>query len=252
MLAVRIIPCLDVDNGRVLKGTSFKELRDAGDPEELAERYNKEGADEIAFLDIGATYKSRETLVEVIRTISKKVFVPLAAGGGIKSVEDMRKLLNAGADKVVICSAALNNPRLITEGSKIFGSQCIVLSVDAKRTGMPGKWNTYVSGGRIDSGIDALSWAVIGERLGAGEILLNSIDMDGTKEGYDIELNKAVSEAVNIPVIASGGAGNPEQMAEAVLKGDVQAVLAASILHFGKYTINQIKTVLREKGVEIR
>ena len=250
MLAVRIIPCLDVDDGRVVKGIKFKSLIDAGDPVALAEYYNNEGADEITFLDIGATYKSRQILIDVVLEVSKRVFIPISVGGGIRSVEDMKQILRAGADKVSLCSAALKNPELLTKGSEAFGAQCIVLSIDAKRVN--NSWHAYTHGGRKDTGIDVIEWAVKAEKLGAGEILLNSIDMDGTKAGYDLELTKTVSQAVKIPVIASGGAGNPNQMAEAVFKGKADAVLLASILHFGEYTIKDIKEYLKNKGVCIR
>jgi cyclase len=250
MLATRIIPCLDVDDGRVVKGIKFKELRDAGDPVELARFYNEQGADELVFLDIGASYKSRETMIEVVERVSKEVFIPLTVGGGIRSVEDMRKILLAGADKVAICTAAIKNPALLSEGAEIFGSQCIVLSIDAKRTG--NTWHAYTHGGRNDSGIDAIEWAIEGERLGAGEILLNSIDMDGTLQGYDLELNARISEAVRIPVIASGGAGHVQHMVDAIILGKADAVLLASLIHFSEYTIPDIKTYLQTKGVVVR
>jgi len=250
MLTVRVIPCLDVEDGRVVKGTQFKQIRDAGDPSELAAMYNSQGADEIIFLDIGATYRSRKTMVDVVEKVSRLVFIPLTVGGGIGSIEDMRTLLNAGADKVSVCSAALKDPSLLSKGAEIFGSQCIVLSVDAKRMGM--SWHCYVKGGREDTGVDALEWAVEGERLGAGEILLNSIDKDGTQSGYDLELTKVVSEKVNIPVIASGGAGSLEQVADAVHSGKADAVLLASLLHYKTYSVSDIKHYLREKGVRVR
>jgi len=250
MLAKRIIPCLDVDEGRVVKGIKFKEIRDAGDPVELARFYNEQGADELIFLDIGASYKSRETMIEVVENVSREVFIPLTVGGGIRSVEDMHKILMAGADKVAMCTAAIKHPELLSEGAKIFGAQCMVLSIDAKRTG--DTWHAYTHGGRNDSGIDAIEWAVKGEELGAGEILLNSIDIDGTKQGYDLELNARVSESVGIPVIASGGAGNVQQMFEAIAVGKADAVLLASLLHYGEYTVQDIKTELREKGVVVR
>jgi cyclase len=250
MLATRIIPCLDVDDGRVVKGIKFKELRDAGDPVELARFYNEQGADELVFLDIGASYKSRETMIEVVERVSKEVFIPLTVGGGIRSVEDMRKILLAGADKVAICTAAIKNPALLSEGAEIFGSQCIVLSIDAKRTG--NTWHAYTHGGRNDSGIDAIEWAIEGERLRAGEILLNSIDMDGTLQGYDLELNARISEAVRIPVIASGGAGDVQHMVDAIILGKADAVLLASLIHFSEYTIPDIKTYLQTKGVVVR
>ncbi len=250
MLATRIIPCLDVEKGRVVKGIKFKEIRDAGDPVELAAAYNRQGADELTFLDIGASYQSREIMIDVVERVSSEVFIPFTVGGGIREVADMRRILNAGADKVAVCTAAIKNPSLLTKGAKIYGSQCIVLSIDAKRHGE--SWHAYINGGRVDSGIDAIEWAKQGEELGAGEILLNSIDMDGTKQGYDLELNRTVSELVHIPVIASGGAGTLEQMYEAIDKGKADAVLLASLLHYGNYTVNDIKTFLKEKGVCIR
>jgi len=250
MLAKRIIPCLDVDDGRVVKGMKFKELRDAGDPVELARFYNEQGADELVFLDIGASYKSRETLIDVVRQVSQQVFIPLTVGGGIRSVDDMRKMLLAGADKVAMCTSAIKNPALLSEGANIFGAQCMVLSIDAKRHG--DTWHAYTHGGRHDSGIDVIEWAQRGEQLGAGEILLNSIDMDGMQQGYDLALNARVSELVGIPVIASGGAGNIDHMLEAITRGKADAVLLASLVHFGDYTIPDIKTYLRAKGVVIR
>lgn len=250
MLAIRIIPCLDVESGRVVKGIKFKSLRDAGDPVELARLYNNEGADEITFLDIGASYKSREIMIDVVRQVSKEVFIPLTVGGGIRSVKDMRKILNAGADKIAICTAAIKNPVLVSDGAKIFGSQCIVLSVDAKR--VENSWRAYTYGGRHDSGLDAIEWAKKGEKLGAGEILLNSIDMDGTKGGYDLELTRKVSESVGIPVIASGGAGNLGQILDAIVVGKADAILLASLLHYGKYKIAEIKKYLQENGVCVR
>ncbi len=250
MLAKRIIPCLDVDDGRVVKGIKFQDIRDAGDPVELARFYNEQGADELVFLDIGASYKSRETLIDVVRQVSNEVFIPLTVGGGIRSTEDMRNMLLAGADKVAMCTSAIHNPTLLSEGAEIFGSQCIVLSIDAKRTG--GTWHAYTHGGRNDSGLDALEWAKRGEDLGAGEILLNSIDMDGTQQGYDLELNALVSEQAKIPVIASGGAGNIQHMVDAITQGKADAVLLASLVHFGEYTIPEIKQYIREQGVIVR
>ena len=250
MLAKRIIPCLDVDDGRVVKGVKFQEIRDAGDPVELARFYNEQGADELVFLDIGASYKSRETLIDVVRQVSAQVFIPLTVGGGIRSVEDMRNMLLAGADKVAMCTSAIKNPNLLSEGAEIFGAQCIVLSIDAKRVGSA--WHAFTHGGRNDSGLDAIEWAKRGEELGAGEILLNSIDMDGMKQGYDLELNARVSELVGVPVIASGGAGNVQHMVEAITLGKADAVLLASLVHFGEYTIPQIKTYMQEQGVIVR
>ncbi len=250
MLATRIIPCLDVDNGRVVKGIKFKNIRDAGDPVELARMYNDQGADELTFLDIGASYKSREIMADVVENVSKEVFIPLTVGGGIREVADIRRILKAGADKVAVCTAGIRNPELLNEAAINFGSQCIVLSIDAKRTGET--WHAYINGGRIDAQIDAIEWAKEGEQRGAGEILLNSIDMDGMKQGYDLELTRIVAESVGIPVIASGGAGTLEQMYEAIAIGKGDAVLLASLLHYGDYTIDDIKTYLKQKGVCVR
>ncbi len=250
MLATRIIPCLDVDFGRVVKGIKFKELDNVGDPVKMAKEYNAQGADELTFLDIGASYKSREILIGVVEKVSEEVFIPLTVGGGLRSTEDMRKALTSGADKVAICTSAIEKPSLITEGAIIFGSQCIVLSIDAKRHN--GSWYAYTHGGRNNSGIYAIEWAKEGEKLGAGEILLNSIDKDGTKEGYDLELTAEISESVNIPVIASGGAGNPQQMVDAVKVGKADAVLLASLLHYGEYTIKDIKEYLKGKEISVR
>ncbi len=252
MLATRIIPCLDVDDGRVVKGVKFKEIRDAGDPVELAKLYNDQKADELVFLDIGASYKSRQTMLEVVEQVSRQVFIPLTVGGGIRTVDDMRETLQAGADKVAMCTAALKNPRLLSEGAERFGAQCMVLSIDAKRTPDGSGWHAYSHGGRVDTGIDAIEWAVRGEALGAGEILLNSIDADGTKAGYDLELTRRVSESVHIPVIASGGAGTLDHVADAVIDGKSDAVLLASLLHFGDFTVADIKTHLQKRGVVVR
>jgi len=250
MLAKRIIPCLDVEDGRVVKGIKFQNLKDAGDPVELAALYNHQGADELTFLDIGASYRSQEIMIEVVEKVSSQVFIPLTVGGGIREVADMRRILNAGADKVAVCTAAIKNPSLISEGAEKFGSQCIVLSIDAKRKW--NSWSAYINGGRVNAGIDALEWAKQGERLGAGEILLNSIDMDGTRQGYDLQLTRTISELVNIPVIASGGAGTLEQMYDAIIAGKADAVLLASLLHYGEFTIAGIKNYLKDKGVTIR
>ena len=250
MLTVRIIPCLDVDEGYVVKGVKFKNLTVAGDPVELAWKYFQDGADELTFLDVGASVKSRQTMVEVVRKISEKIFIPLTAGGGIRSLNDIRQLLLAGADKVSLCTAAIENPALIKEAAKVFGSQCIVLSIDAARTNSG--WHAFIKGGTQDSGLKAVDWAEQAEALGAGEILLNSIDRDGTQQGYDLELLKAVSERVKIPVIASGGAGNPEQIYQAVVAGRADAVLMASTLHYGQMTIPEIKQYLKSKGVPVR
>ncbi|MDR2865320.1 MAG: imidazole glycerol phosphate synthase subunit HisF [Spirochaetaceae bacterium] len=254
MLAKRIIPCLDVDDGRVVKGTKFKELADVGDPVTLARQYNEQGADELSFLDIGASHKSRTTLLEVVKQVAAEVFIPLSVGGGIRSVADMREAMKAGADKVSVCSSALENPDLLTEMALACGSQCIVLSIDAKRvgTGADGKtiWHAFSKGGRIDSGRDAVEWAQQAAALGAGEILLNSIDADGTGQGYDLELCAAVLDAVNVPVIASGGAGTLEQIVAAAKLAD--AALVASLLHFGKTTISEIKKYAESQGVCVR
>ena len=250
MLAKRIIPCLDVDDGKVVKGIKFKEIQVAGDPVELSKEYNAQGADELIFLDIGASYKSRDTLIDIVQKVSNEVFIPLTVGGGIKSVEDMRRALNSGADKIAMCTSAIQNPNLISEGAEAFGSQCIVISIDAKKEG--NSWYAFTHGGRKNSGLDALEWAKKCENLGAGEILLNSIDMDGTKSGYELELTRKVSESVKIPVIASGGGGKMEHLLEAIIEGKADAVLLASILHFGEYTIKDIKEYLQDKGVCIR
>ena len=252
MLAKRVISCLDVDDGRVVKGVRFKDIRDAGDPVELSRAYNAQKVDELVFLDIGASHKSRDILIDVVSRVSREVFIPLSVGGGIRSVDQMRKVLNAGADKVAICTPALERPDLISEGAKAFGSQCMVLSIDAKRSGM--SWHAYTHGGRHDSGLDAIEWAKKGEGLGAGEILLNSMDRDGTRAGYDLELTRKVVEAVGIPVIASGGAGDLDQIADAVMdtKGKADAVLLASLLHYGELTVQEIKEHLRKKGVHVR
>jgi imidazole glycerol-phosphate synthase subunit HisF len=250
MLAKRIIPCLDVDDGKVVKGIKFKEIQVAGDPVELSKAYNDQGADELVFLDIGASYKSRDTLIDIVQKVSNEVFIPLTVGGGIRSVEDMRRALNAGADKISMCTSAIQNPNLISDGAEVFGSQCIVISLDAKKEG--DSWYAFTHGGRKNSGLDAIEWAKKCEMLGAGEILLNSIDMDGTKSGYDLELTRKVSEAVKIPVIASGGGGKLEHLVEAINQGKADAVLLASILHFGEYTVKDIKEYLQNKGVCVR
>ncbi len=254
-LAKRIIPCLDVDNGRVVKGINFINIRDAGDPVEVAERYNREGADEITFLDITATSDNRETMVHVVEDIASKVFIPLTVGGGIREVNDVRTMLNAGADKVAINSAAVFNPELIKEASDYFGSQCIVVSIDAKKIsaeGEPDKWEIFTHGGRKETGIDAVEWAKKMEAYGAGELLVTSMDRDGTKVGFNIPLTKAIVDAVNIPVIASGGVGNLQHMADGVLKAGADAVLAASIFHFAEYTIGEAKQYMADQGIEMR
>ncbi|MFP3041029.1 imidazole glycerol phosphate synthase subunit HisF [Treponema primitia] len=265
MQAKRIIPCLDVDDGRVVKGIKFKGIQDAGDPVELARRYNDQGADELTFLDIGASYKSRATLLDVVRQVAAEVFIPLCVGGGIRTVEDMREAMNAGADKVSVCTSALQNPGLITEMAKAYGSQCVVLSIDAARAGTtPGGkpyWNAYSHGGREDTGLNAVEWAIRAVELGVGEILLNSIDADGTGAGYDLELTRIILEAVPVPVIASGGAGTLDQIANVLLPpgeqsgdqwGNADAALVASLLHFGKTTIPKIKKYAESKGVCVR
>ena len=247
----RIIPCLDVKNGRVVKGTNFVSLRDAGDPVELAAFYDREMADELVFLDITASSDGRNTMVDVVRRTASQVFIPFTVGGGIRSVEDIRTMLHAGADKVSLNTAAVKNPALLADGAKSFGRQCIVLAVDAKRSG-PGRWEVYINGGRTSTGLDVLEWIKQGVDLGAGEILLTSMDCDGTKDGYDNALNRAVSEMVEVPVIASGGAGTLEHFAEALTQGKADAVLAASVFHYGEFSIRQTKEYLRDKGIEVR
>jgi cyclase len=252
-LKVRIIPCLDVDAGRVVKGTGFKNLRDAGDPVELAALYDREGADEIVFYDITASHEERNTATELARRAAEEVFVPYTIGGGVRTVENMRDMLRAGADKVSVNSAAVRNPDLLNEGAERFGSQCVVLSVDVKRRGpgtKPG-WEVYLNGGRVNTGIDALGWLVEGERRGAGEFVLNSMDADGTEGGYDLELISAVAEKTTLPIVASGGAGSPEHMIAAVNAG-AGAVLAASIFHFGEWSIAEVKEHMRQAGVPVR
>ncbi len=254
-LAKRIIPCLDVDNGRVVKGINFVNIRDAGDPVEVAERYNREGADEITFLDITATSDNRETMVHVVEKIASEVFIPLTVGGGIREVADVRRMLNAGADKVAINSAAVFNPELIKEASSYFGSQCIVVAIDAKKVsaeGEPDKWEIFTHGGRKGTGIDAVEWAIKMEAYGAGELLVTSMDRDGTKVGFNIPLTKAIVDAVNIPVIASGGVGELQHLADGVLKAGADAVLAASIFHFAEYTIGEAKQHMADQGIEMR
>lgn len=250
MSTIRIIPCLDVDEGQVVKGIQFKKLKTVGDPIELAQNYYQQGADELVFLDVGATPKSRNTMLYVVRNIAKKIFIPFTVGGGIRTIEDIRSILNSGADKVSICSAALKNPDLITEASNQFGSQCIVLSIDAIRDG--DSWKATMQGGRQITERNAIEWAVYAESKGAGEILLNSIDRDGTNSGYDLELLSAINNAVSIPVIASGGGGKPTDLVNAVNVGKADAVLIASILHYGQYTISQLKEELKKEGVHIR
>jgi cyclase len=253
MPAKRIIPCLDVTDGRVVKGVKFKNLRDAGDPAELAATYDREGADEIVFLDITASSDARKILLDVVGRTADQVFIPLTVGGGVRSVEDMAELLTHGADKVSVNTAALENPDLIGECAEVFGSQCVVLAIDARRkkAGHHG-WEVFSHGGRRTSGRDAVEWAVLGEQLGAGEILLTSMDRDGTHEGYDVELLKAISSAVRLPVIASGGAGTVDHMYEALTEGGAEAMLAASVFHFGELTIAGVKQELAARGLEVR
>ena len=254
-LARRIIPCLDVDNGRVVKGVNFVDIRDAGDPVEIARRYNEAGADEITFLDITASHEARETTVHTVEAIAREVFIPLTVGGGIRSLADIRTMLNAGADKVSMNTAAIREPELVAEASARFGAQCIVVAIDAKRVedqdGAP-RWEIFTHGGRRPTGIDAVAWARRMAELGAGEILLTSMDRDGTRDGFDLALTRAVSDAVPVPVIASGGVGNLEHLAEGVLEGGADAVLAASIFHFGEYTIAEAKAHMAARGIEVR
>ena len=251
MLAKRIIPCLDVTGGRVVKGVNFVELRDAGDPVEIARRYDEQGADEITFLDITASSDDRDIILHVVEQVAEQVFIPLTVGGGVRVVEDVRRLLNAGADKVSMNTAAVNNPQLVFEASSKVGSQCIVVAIDAKQTA-PGKWEVFTHGGRNNTGLDAIEWARKVESLGAGEILLTSMDRDGTKSGFDLALTRAVSDAVRIPVIASGGVGTLEHLAEGVSEGRADAVLAASIFHFGQHTVREAKALMRARGIEVR
>lgn len=254
-LAKRIIPCLDVDNGRVVKGVKFVEIRDAGDPVEIARRYDEQGADEITFLDITASSDNRETMVHVVEEVAGQVFIPLTVGGGIRKVEDIRRMLNAGADKVAINTAAVFNPEFVREAAEKFGSQCIVVAIDAKKVsneGEPNKWEIFTHGGRKPTGIDAVQWAIRMVDYGAGEILLTSMDRDGTKIGFDLELTAAICEAVNVPVIASGGVGNLDHLVEGVTKGKADAVLAASIFHFGEYSVEQAKRRMQDAGIEVR
>ena len=251
MYTKRIIPCLDVKGGRVVKGTNFVGLRDAGDPVELARRYDKERCDELVFLDITASNEQRDTIVQVARDCASQVFIPFTIGGGIRTPEDMRKMLKAGADKTSVNSAAVKNPDIIRQGAEIFGRQCVVLAVDAKKTGED-KWEVFVNGGRTPTGIDVIDWVKKGIELGAGEILLTSMDADGTKDGYDIPLTRAVSEAVDVPVIASGGAGKLEHFYDVLTLGKADAVLAASVFHYGQFTIRQVKEYLRDRGIEMR
>ena len=251
MLAKRIIPCLDVHAGRVVKGVKFVELRDAGDPVEIAKRYDEAGADEVTFLDITASSDARDTMVDVIARVADQVFIPLTVGGGVRAVEDVRKLLNAGADKVSINTAAVDNPQLVEDAARRFGSQAIVVAIDARASG-PGKWEVYTHGGRKARGLDAVEWARTMTRRGAGEILLTSMDRDGTKSGFDLGLTRAVSDAVTVPVIASGGVGSLEHLADGIEEGHADAVLAASVFHFGEFTIGEAKRFLASRGIEMR
>ena len=250
MLAKRIIPCLDVDGGRVVKGTKFLNLRDAGDPVECAKEYDRQGADELVFLDITASADNRATMIDVVERTANECFMPLTVGGGIRTAEDIRAMLKAGADKTSVNTAAVLAPNLVRAGAERFGSQCIVVAIDAKRFG--DRWQVFTHGGRKPTGLDAVEWAQRVETLGAGEILLTSMDADGTKTGYDVALTRAISEAVHIPVIASGGAGTLEHMAEVLTAGKADAVLAASIFHFGEYKVADVKRFLQEKGIEVR
>ena len=254
-LAKRIIPCLDVDNGRVVKGVKFVDIRDAGDPVEIAKRYDQQGADEITFLDITASSSERETMVHVVEQVASQVFIPLTVGGGIRKVEDIRRMLNAGADKVGINTAAVFNPEFVKEAADKFGSQCIVVAIDAKRVsgeGEPSRWEIFTHGGRKATGLDAVAWAKRMVDYGAGEILLTSMDRDGTKSGFDLELVRAVSDGVHVPVIASGGVGTLQHLVDGIVQGHAEAVLAASIFHFGEYTVEQAKRAMADAGIEVR
>ncbi|MBQ6886675.1 MAG: imidazole glycerol phosphate synthase subunit HisF [Lachnospiraceae bacterium] len=252
MYTKRIIPCLDVHNGRVVKGVNFVDLRDAGDPVEIAAAYDKAGADELVFLDITASSDARTTVVDMVRKVAEKVFIPFTVGGGIRTVDDFKAILREGADKVSVNSAAIMNPALISEAADKFGSQCVVVAIDAKKRADGSGWNIYKNGGRVDMGIDAVEWAMKADKLGAGEILLTSMDCDGTKEGYDIELTKIISENVSIPVIASGGAGKMEHFYDALTEGKADAALAASLFHYKELEINEVKKYLREREISVR
>ena len=250
-LARRIIPCLDVTAGRVVKGVNFVGLRDAGDPVEIARRYDDQGADELTFLDITASSDARDLILHIIEAVASQVFIPLTVGGGVRSVEDVRRLLHAGADKVSINTSAVDNPQLVAEAAGRFGSQCIVVAIDAKQTG-PGRWEVFTHGGRKATGLDAVEWAQRMTGLGAGELLLTSMDRDGTRNGFDLALTRAVADAVDVPVIASGGVGTLEHLADGVVEGHAAAVLAASIFHFGEYTVRQAKECMARRGIEVR
>ena len=251
-LAKRVIPCLDVTAGRVVKGVNFVDLRDAGDPVEIAARYDRAGADELAFLDITASSDQRDILLEVIERVAGQVFIPLTVGGGVRKVEDVRRLLNAGADKVSINTAAVQNPELVREASDKVGNQCIVVAIDAKRKADGASWEVYTHGGRNPTGLDAVQWARRMTEAGAGEILLTSMDRDGTRDGFDLELTRAVADAVTVPVIASGGVGTREHLAQGILEGGADAVLAASVFHFGEFTVREAKEHMRSRGIEVR
>ncbi len=251
MFAKRIIPCLDVHAGRVVKGVNFVNLRDAGDPVEIAKVYNEAGADELVFLDITATHEARDTMIDMVRRVAETVFIPFTVGGGIQTVEQFRVLLKEGADKISVNSSAIRRPELLTEAAEKFGRQCVVVAIDAKRQ-PEGSWHVYVNGGRIDTGLDAVEWAIKADKMGAGEILLTSMDCDGTKDGYDLELTRTISEAVSIPVIASGGAGNMRHFKEALTDGKADAALAASLFHFKEIAISDLKTYLKDAGVSVR
>ena len=256
MLAKRIIPCLDVDRGRVVKGINFVGLRDAGDPVEIARRYNEQGADELTFLDITASSEERDLILHVVEKVAAQVFIPLTVGGGVRKVEDVRRLLNAGADKVSINTAAVQNPQLVADAAGRYGAQCIVVAIDAKQTkpaaSLGIRWEVFTHGGRRPAGLDAVGWARKMQKLGAGEILLTSMDRDGTREGFDLALTRAVAEAVDVPVIASGGVGKLDHLAEGVLEGRADAVLAASIFHFGEFTVREAKEYMAKRGIEVR
>ncbi|TWT65789.1 imidazole glycerol phosphate synthase subunit HisF [Crateriforma conspicua] len=254
MLAARVIPCLDVHGGRVVKGTNFVNLRDAGDPVEVAQRYEAEGADELVYLDITASHEERDIILDVVRRTAEQVFMPLTVGGGVRTIDDVRSLLSAGCDKVSINSAACKDPDFVRKAADRFGSQCIVVNIDPKRVDRDGQefWEVHINGGRTPTGLEAVAWAKEVESLGAGEIVLTSMDSDGTCDGYDLPITSAVSEAVHIPVVASGGAGHPSHLADAILKGKADAALAASIFHFGQFTIEETKRVMRDAGVPVR
>jgi cyclase len=254
MLAKRVIPCLDVNRGRVVKGTNFLNLRDAGDPVEVATRYEQEGADELVFLDITASHEGREIMLDVVRRTAEVIFMPLTVGGGIRNLDDIRALLLAGCDKVSINSAACRDPQFVQEAARKFGSQCIVVNIDPKRVQREGRefWEVHINGGRIGTGLEAVAWAREVQRLGAGEIVLTSMDADGTKDGYDLEITAAVTAAVSVPVVASGGAGHPDHLADAILLGGADAALAASIFHYGQFTIHQTKLIMQQRGIPVR